>query len=98
MSSASTESNSSGVAGEVEQSWNEPAWEGRVEPDEIWQTIVKADEALKYATAEKADRRRQQAIERLQTALREAEVSDAEGRLLARASATFIVLPAPGAF
>jgi uncharacterized protein (TIGR00369 family) len=28
----------------------------------------------------------------------EAEVSDAEGRLLARASATFIVLPAPGAF
>ncbi len=46
---------------------------GRLEPDEIWQTIVKADEALKYATAEKADRRRQQAIERLQTALREAE-------------------------
>ena len=28
----------------------------------------------------------------------EAEVSDAEGRLLARAGATFIVLPAPGAF
>jgi uncharacterized protein (TIGR00369 family) len=28
----------------------------------------------------------------------ETEVSDAEGRLLARASATFIVLPAPGAF
>jgi acyl-coenzyme A thioesterase 13 len=28
----------------------------------------------------------------------EAEVSDATGRLLARASATFIVLPAPGAF
>jgi len=28
----------------------------------------------------------------------EAEVSDPEGRLLARASATFIVLPAPGAF
>ena len=39
-----------------------------MEPDEIWQTIVKADEALKYATAEKADRRRQQAIERLQAA------------------------------
>jgi hypothetical protein len=44
-----------------------------MEPDEIWQTIVKADEVLKYATAEKADRRRQQAIERLQEALREAE-------------------------
>jgi uncharacterized protein (TIGR00369 family) len=28
----------------------------------------------------------------------EAEVSDAVGRLLARAAATFIVLPAPGAF
>lgn len=28
----------------------------------------------------------------------EAEVSDSEGRLIARASATFIVLPAPGAF
>lgn len=28
----------------------------------------------------------------------EADVSDAEGRLLARASATFVVLPAPGAF
>jgi hypothetical protein len=44
-----------------------------VEPDEIWQTIVKADEALKYATADKADRRREQAVERLRTALREAE-------------------------
>jgi uncharacterized protein (TIGR00369 family) len=28
----------------------------------------------------------------------EAEVSDSDGRLLARATATFIVLPAPGAF
>ena len=44
-----------------------------MEPDEIWQTIVKADEALKYATAERADRRRQQAVGRLQDALREAE-------------------------
>jgi hypothetical protein len=44
-----------------------------VEPDEIWQTIVKADEALKYATEEKADRRRQQAVERLREALGEAE-------------------------
>ena len=44
-----------------------------MEPDEIWETIVKADEALKYATEEKAGRRRQQAIERLREALREAE-------------------------
>ena len=44
-----------------------------MEPDEIWQTIVKADEALKYATADKADRRRQQAVERLRTALAQAE-------------------------
>ena len=28
----------------------------------------------------------------------EAEVTDGQGRLLARATATFIVLPAPGAF
>jgi predicted nucleotidyltransferase len=44
-----------------------------VEPNEIWEIIVKADEALKYATSEKADRRRQQAVERLHEALREAE-------------------------
>ena len=43
-----------------------------MEPDEIWRTIVKADEALKYATDDKADRRRQQAVERLRVALREA--------------------------
>jgi hypothetical protein len=44
-----------------------------VDPDEIWRTIVKADEALKYAKEDKADRRRQQAVERLRTALAEAE-------------------------
>jgi hypothetical protein len=44
-----------------------------VEPDEIWRTIVKADEALKYATDDKADRRRQQAVERLREALAQAE-------------------------
>ena len=44
-----------------------------MEPGEIWQTIVKADEALKYATDDRADRRRQQAVERLREALREAE-------------------------
>lgn len=44
-----------------------------MEPSEIWETIVKADEALKYATEEKADRRRQQAVERLREALTEAD-------------------------
>jgi len=44
-----------------------------MEPDEIWQTIVKADEALKYATDEKAARRREQAAELLRRALGEAE-------------------------
>jgi hypothetical protein len=44
-----------------------------MEPDEIWRTIVKADEALKYATEEKADRRRRQAVDHLRTALAEAE-------------------------
>ena len=29
-------------------------WEGRVDPKEIFELIVKADEALKYATEEKA--------------------------------------------
>ena len=44
-----------------------------MEPQEIFQLIVKADEALKYATDDRADRRRQQAVERLREALREAE-------------------------
>ena len=44
-----------------------------MEPDEIWQTIVKADEALKYATDDRADRRRQQAVQRLREALSESE-------------------------
>jgi hypothetical protein len=58
----------------VEQSLPSIAAEGApVEPDEIWQTIVKADEALKYATQDRADRRRQQAVERLREALRAAE-------------------------
>jgi hypothetical protein len=57
----------------VEQLFASLAAEGaRMEPDEIWQTIVKADEALKYATQDRADRRRQQAVERLREALREA--------------------------
>jgi pilus assembly protein TadC len=57
--------------------WNNrrttPGSGDRVEPDEIWQSIVKADEALKYATDDRAGRRRQQAVERLRRALREAE-------------------------
>jgi hypothetical protein len=40
---------------------------------EIWETIVKADEKLKYATDRLNDVRRQQATEILQEALAEAQ-------------------------
>jgi hypothetical protein len=43
-----------------------------VEPNEIWERIVKADEALKYATEERAARRREQAEGLLREALTEA--------------------------
>ena len=36
-----------------------------MEPNEIWELIVKADEKLKYSTAANADLRRQQAIDLL---------------------------------
>ena len=39
------------------------------EPNEIFELIVKADEKLKYATAEKSDARRQQAKALLMQAL-----------------------------
>jgi hypothetical protein len=44
-----------------------------MEPSEIFELIVKADEKLKYATAEKSDLRRSQAADLLAQALREAE-------------------------
>jgi len=40
-----------------------------MEPNEIFELIVKADEKLKYATAAKTDARRQQARELLTQAL-----------------------------
>lgn len=40
-----------------------------VEPNEIFELIVKADEKLKYATAERSDTRRQQAKDLLTQAL-----------------------------
>ena len=40
-----------------------------MEPNEIFELIVKADEKLKYATAERTDTRRMQAIELLHRAL-----------------------------
>ena len=43
-----------------------------MEPNEIWERIVKADEALKYATEERAERRREQAEGLLREALAEA--------------------------
>ena len=47
-----------------------------MEPNEIWERIVKADEALKYATEEKAPRRREQAEALLREALKEARSID----------------------
>ena len=44
-----------------------------MQPDEIFQLIVKADEKLKYATAGKGELRTHQAGELLAEALREAE-------------------------
>ena len=44
-----------------------------MEPDEIFQLIVKADERLKYATAGKGDVRARQAADLLSEAQREAE-------------------------
>ncbi|HWC70463.1 MAG TPA: hypothetical protein VG993_04795 [Actinomycetota bacterium] len=44
-----------------------------MEPSEIFELIVKADEKLKYATVEKGDLRRSQAADLLAEALREAE-------------------------
>jgi hypothetical protein len=44
-----------------------------MEPDEIFQLIVKADERLKYATAGKGDARARQAADLLGEAQREAE-------------------------
>jgi hypothetical protein len=64
-----------------------------VEPGEIFELIVKADERLKYATDENAERRRDQArelLERARDAAREIGndglVSQAETRLADLAS------------
>jgi hypothetical protein len=44
-----------------------------MEPAEIFELIVKADEKLKYATAARGDQRAKQAGDLLQEAIREAE-------------------------
>jgi len=44
-----------------------------MEPAEIFELIVKADEKLKYATASKGDQRAEQAADLLGRALHEAE-------------------------
>ena len=44
-----------------------------MEPQEIFDLIVKADEKLKYATAARGDQRAKQAADLLQEAMREAE-------------------------
>jgi hypothetical protein len=50
-----------------------------MEPNEIFELIVKADEKLKYATAKQGDVRAQQAADLLQEALREAEAIGNDG-------------------
>ncbi|MGZ4149385.1 MAG: hypothetical protein ACXVQJ_05050 [Actinomycetota bacterium] len=50
-----------------------------MEPNEIFELIVKADEKLKYATAAKGDLRAQQAADLLHEAIREAEAIGNEG-------------------
>ena len=47
-----------------------------MDPAEIWRTIVKADELLKYATEEKGPVRREQAERLLRQALEEARAAD----------------------
>ncbi len=55
-----------------------------MEPDEIFGLIVKADEKLKYATAENTDLRRVQARELLERALSEARAIE-NGALILQA-------------
>jgi hypothetical protein len=47
-----------------------------MEPAEIFETILKADEKLKYATEANGDVRRQQAVDLLRQALADAENID----------------------
>jgi hypothetical protein len=44
-----------------------------MDPKDIFELIIKADEKLKYATAARGDQRAQQAAELLRRAMREAE-------------------------
>jgi hypothetical protein len=48
---------------------NETPTDAPMDPKEIFELIVKADEKLKYATAEKSDARRRQAADLLTRAL-----------------------------
>ena len=50
-----------------------------MDPNEIFELIVKADEKLKYATAAKGDLRARQAADLLHEAIREAEAIGNEG-------------------
>jgi hypothetical protein len=50
-----------------------------MQPSEIFELIVKADEKLKYATAERSDARRGQAVDLLNHALQAAREIGNEG-------------------
>ena len=49
-----------------------------MQPNEIWATIVKADELLKYATDQRSAQRREQAKALLEKALSDAETAGNE--------------------
>jgi hypothetical protein len=67
-----------------------------MEPNEIWQTIIKADELLKYATEEKAAVRKEQAAAHLREALAAAEAIGNE-QLAAQARTRLADIGAAGA-
>ena len=59
-------------------------WGARMEPKEIFELVIKADERLKYATTENIGKRREQARELLLRARGEAEAIGNE-QLMAQA-------------
>ena len=67
-----------------------------MDPGEIWQTILKADDLLKYATEDKAAVRRDQAAALLREALTAAEQAENE-QLAAQARTRLDDLGAAGA-
>ena len=57
----------------------EPRWEPTMDPKEIFELVIKADERIKYASSANAEHRREQARELLLRARAEAEAIGNEG-------------------